>query len=315
MEYISTLGMSRDEWIKLRSTYLGASEYGSVLGLNKYSSPLDIYNIKMGEKVIEDNIRMKFGRDSEDLIADWFMEETGLKVRRENKIRIHPDYPFLATNIDRMIVGSNGNGTGSLQIKTASDLAIKAWEGETNLNYYAQIQGELAVTGWTYAYFAILVVGFAGVQELKIIRYDRDNTFIDEIIPELVSFWQNHVQKNVPPEAINENDLKALYPDSEPEKAIEAAKETLTVYRKLVEVKTSIAKLEKQKKQYEQEIKLAMRDAERLTLDGYNLVVWKTGNPTKRFDAKGFKSDHPSLYENYLKESNGSRRFLVKNPQ
>ena len=39
---ISTKGMSREEWLKLRKTGIGGSDAGAICGLNPYSSPMKV---------------------------------------------------------------------------------------------------------------------------------------------------------------------------------------------------------------------------------------------------------------------------------
>ena len=48
MQKISTLGMSREEWLKERRKSLGGSDMGAVLGLNKYRSPWVVWAEKTG---------------------------------------------------------------------------------------------------------------------------------------------------------------------------------------------------------------------------------------------------------------------------
>lgn len=48
MQKISTLGMSREEWLKERKKSLGGSDMGAVLGLNKYRSPYTVWAEKTG---------------------------------------------------------------------------------------------------------------------------------------------------------------------------------------------------------------------------------------------------------------------------
>ena len=40
---ISTLGMEREEWLRLRKGGIGGSDAGAVCGLNPYSSPMSVY--------------------------------------------------------------------------------------------------------------------------------------------------------------------------------------------------------------------------------------------------------------------------------
>ena len=46
---------SREEWLLLRKTYLGGSDLGAVIGVNKYKTALDVYLEKTSEFVEEVN--------------------------------------------------------------------------------------------------------------------------------------------------------------------------------------------------------------------------------------------------------------------
>ena len=77
---ISTKGMTREEWLKLRRTGIGGSDAGAICGLNPYSSPMTVYRDKTGDYLEdEDNESMRQGRDLEDYVARRFCEETGLR--------------------------------------------------------------------------------------------------------------------------------------------------------------------------------------------------------------------------------------------
>ena len=54
-----------------------------------------------------------------------------------------------------------------------------------------------------------------------------------------------------------------------------------------------------------------MKDNEKATAGEY-VVSWKTSKPRETFDSKRFKSDHPEMYTNYIKQGEPSRRFEVK---
>ena len=68
-------------------------------------------------------------------------------------------------------------------------------------------------------------------------------------------------------------------------------------------------KLEKEKKQIEQEIKVYMEDAEMAVSDLY-CVTWKSVT-ANRVDSKQLKADFPEIYKQVLKQSE-NRRFTVK---
>ena len=46
VNFTSTEGLSREDWLKLRTTGIGGSDAGAILGLNKYSTPLSVYLAK-----------------------------------------------------------------------------------------------------------------------------------------------------------------------------------------------------------------------------------------------------------------------------
>ena len=122
---ISTKGMTREEWLKLRKTGIGGSDAGAICGLNPYSSPVKIYQDKTQEATEEeDNESMRQGRDLEDYVARRFMEETGLKVRRSGQMYRSEEYPFMLANVDRLIVGQDAG----LECKTASAFSADKWK-------------------------------------------------------------------------------------------------------------------------------------------------------------------------------------------
>jgi len=47
-------------------------------------------------------------------------------------------------------------------------------------------------------------------------------------------------------------------------------------------------------------------------VDGTTLVTWKTAKSSKRFSADLFKTAMPDIYEQFVVEQAGSRRFLIK---
>jgi len=46
---VSTLGMSREDWLKYRLNGIGASEVGAVMGLNKYEASITLFQKKIGQ--------------------------------------------------------------------------------------------------------------------------------------------------------------------------------------------------------------------------------------------------------------------------
>ncbi|MCM1128212.1 MAG: YqaJ viral recombinase family protein, partial [Lachnospiraceae bacterium] len=133
---ISTAGITREAWLRMRKKGIGGSDAGAVCGLNPYISPMKVYQDKTSEEITDiDNEPMRQGRDLEEYVAKRFMEETGLKVRRSNKMYQSREHPFMLADVDRLVVGEDAG----LECKTASAYSADKWkDGEIPAHYLIQ---------------------------------------------------------------------------------------------------------------------------------------------------------------------------------
>ena len=70
IKHISTKGMSREEWLKLRKKTIGGSDAAAVVGLSKWASPYSVWADKTGKVPDkEDSEAMRQGRDLEEYVA------------------------------------------------------------------------------------------------------------------------------------------------------------------------------------------------------------------------------------------------------
>ena len=173
---ISTLGMEREAWLQLRKGGIGGSDAGAVCGLNPYRSPMAVYYEKTSDTIdLSDNEAMRQGRELEDYVAQRFMEETGLKVRKSNKMYWSTDYPFMYADVDRLIVGEDAG----LECKTVSPYSADKWEdGAVPLHYLVQCYHYMIVTGKRCWYIAALIFG----QKFLYSKIEWDEIFANQII-------------------------------------------------------------------------------------------------------------------------------------
>jgi len=123
---VKTREMSREEWLRTRKKGIGGSDASVVLGFNPWKSPFELYIEKTSDDIRElDSEAVYWGTVLEDVIAEEFTRRTGKKVRRQNKVFIHPEYDFMIANIDRDVVGEKA----LLECKTTSAFNADAWEG------------------------------------------------------------------------------------------------------------------------------------------------------------------------------------------
>jgi putative phage-type endonuclease len=303
---INTANLSRAEWLKLRQKGIGGSDVAAILGLSKWKTPLQVYYDKTGEVVeSEPNAKMIAGIKLENVIADWFTEQTGFKTYKDNKIRYHAINPVLLANIDRIIINDKGE-RGILEIKTTSDFAFQHWHDEIPEDYYLQILHYLNVLDLQYGYFAILINGW----DFRYYEVKRHQLLIDLFTGQVLDWWDEHIIKGIPPEPVNPEEINTIYPVSVPTQ-IEADLSIISAYKSLKSIREQISGLEKEKEGLELTLKSYMKDNEILTIDSQPVISWKSNNPTAYFNKELFKKENYILFEKYCELKNGNRVFKL----
>ncbi len=303
---ISTKNISRNDWLQMRKTGIGGSDAGAVCGLNPYSSAMNVFYDKTSEELSDfDNEAMRQGRDLEEYVARRFMEQTGKRVYRSNKMYRSTAHPFMLADIDRLISGENAG----LECKTVSPYMADKWIGnEIPPHYMIQCHHYMAVTGKEAWYIAAVILG-QGFLYRKILR---DESLIQNLTSIEEQFWKNHV-------------LTGKMPDPDGSKACD---EVLAQYFKTAasgssipligfdeklkrreELSCLIQKLEREQKQIDQEVKAYMKDCETASSERYR-VSWNQIE-TVRLDTKRIKEELPEIYQKFSSVTQ-SRRFTVK---
>lgn len=255
---LSTVGMSREEWLECRRLGIGGSDAAAILGLNPYNSPYSVWADKVGLlPAKEDTEAMKQGRDLENYVAERFCEATGAKVRRQNEIIQNPEYRYSFANIDRRITGA-GIRAG-LECKTCSPFRIDEFkDGMYPQEYYIQSLHYLAVTGFDVWYIAVLVFG----TEFKIFRIDRKDVQNDivALMKAEYEFWTSYVIPGVAPPAdgtdATTDAINKVYAA-----AVDGSVDLSGMERDFIEIAALTEQqksIEVQKEQHKQNIKIAM---------------------------------------------------------
>lgn len=154
---ISTLGMERIEWLKLRKGGIGGSDAGAVCRTESVCRPWAVYHDKTTDNIENfDNEAMRQGRDLEEYVAQRFTEETGLKVRRSNKMYWSELYPFMYADVDRLL----WQRMPDLECKTVSPYGADKWkDGAIPKHYLIQCFHYMIVTGKKAWYIAAVILG------------------------------------------------------------------------------------------------------------------------------------------------------------
>ena len=302
---ISTVGLSRADWLRARRQGITGTDAGAITGMNPYVSAFQVYQDKLSDDVQEtDNEAMRQGRDLEEYVASRFTEATGFKVHRANAIFQNEEHPIMLADFDRLIVGQKAG----LECKTVSPYSAGKWkDGAIPLHYQMQVQHYLAVSGFDCWYIAAIIFG----REFIIRKIERDEELIQYLIAIEERFWNEHVLAHVMPEPDGSSscseEIAKLYFKSDNAKAVKLMGCNSLLDRRQ-ELTALIDKMEREKAAIEQKIKLEMQDAAYATTEQYR-VSWVSSDTT-RLDAKRLKAEQPTIYTQYSKTTS-SRRFTV----
>ena len=303
---ISTLNLSKEDWLRYRKCGITGTDAGAILGLNPYRSAFQVYHDKISDTIENiDNEAMRQGRDLEDYVAQRFTEATGLKVRRANAIYQSEEHPLLLADFDRLIVGQKAG----LECKTVSPFSADKWaDGKIPAHYMAQVNHYLAVSGFDCWYIAALIFG----KELVIHKITTDKEVLNNLIAKEEHFWKYNVMPEIPPVPTgSEGDtqqINQLYSADDRNKTAD-----LNPIRDLLdkrqELSDQIEQLEQEKASIEQQVKLEMQDAAYGTAPGYK-VSW-VSSESKRVDSQRLTQEQRAFLEGcefkvYLIYPNGS---------
>lgn len=302
---VPTLGLDKTAWLEYRKLGIGGSDAGAVCGMNPYRTAIEVYQDKTSKEIEEfDNEAMRQGREFEDYVARRFTEATGKKVRRANAMYYDENHSFMLADVDRMVVGENAG----LECKTASPYSADKWEdGKIPMHYQLQCYHYMSVCNAEAWYIAVLIYG----KEFKFYRIERDEEIISDLIRIEKNFWENNVMKGVIPNPdgskIADSVIAEYYKQSMPVTIpLTGFDEKLKRRAELMEV---MERMDTEKKQIEQELKMYLGDAEVAENADYR-VSWKAFS-SNRLDEKRLKEERPEIYEEFKKQTT-SRRFMVK---
>ncbi len=298
-------------WLENRKGGIGSSEVATILGLNPYESKHALWLRKTGQAPAkEETFFMKAGHYLEDAVAKFFEDESGytvIKSSADEDIYVHPEYEWARVSPDRTfwLSGTRNDEKGILECKTTQreidpDNIPPYW--------FTQIQYQLGVMGRKKGALAWLSAG--RVFDYREIEFVPD--YFNWIMEEAEKFYVENILGGKEPELTTVEDVLYKYPTSNPGTFVEAADEIAQAVAELKEKKAENSAVEADIAVLEEKIKVAFGEAECLNYQGFTLATWKTAKSSSKFDDKAFKLDNPDLYEKYVKEIPGSRRFLVK---
>lgn len=311
---------TRQEWLTLRENGIGSSEVGTILGLNPFETPYQLWRRKKGiDPAKPQNFAMRAGHYLEDAVSRFYQDETDKEIIKSSAgdwiirsdahhyMQVSPDRTFWIPGRPK-----NGQNKGILECKTTQ---MQVDPDSVPQHWFAQLQYQLGVAELEQGALAWLTMG----REFGYRDFVFDPEFFDYIAEEVTRFWVDNIQGGQEPLLINVDDVLLRNPRHVVGKTVTADAELIENCATLKEIKEELSSLDTRKKELEAAIKMAMGDAEALVSpsDGrtsmpQTLATWKATKGSKKFDEKRFAADMPDTYAKYLYERSGSRMFLLK---
>ncbi|WP_425542672.1 YqaJ viral recombinase family protein [Psychrobacter piscatorii] len=320
---VSTKGLSREDWLAVRKQGVGSSDAAAACGIHPYLSMLELWMIKTGRMTsnidassnngIEGYSPLYWGNTLEPMVAKYYQEHTGNKVRRVNAVLQHadPDKHFMLANLDYAVTGNDE--VQILECKTAGEHGAKLWKHGVPLYVTCQVQHQLAVTGKSAAHICVLLCG----HEAKIYKVERDEQLINSILWHERLFWQ-YVETDTPPTPDHSESaaraLKQLYPKPKPSSKVDLRDDegANKLFDKLLNHRMSIEELEQRHDQIKHQLQTLIKDNE-VAIFNKGAISWKRSKDSIGLDSKAVIKAHPDLLTQFSKTKQGSRRFVVLN--
>ena len=207
------LPRNHEEWLQERKKGLGASDAGTIIGVNRWKTNVELWREKVGMQEpedISDKPYVQYGHDAEPHLRALFaLDHPELKVTYESpyKMIFSDEFPFIFATPDGELEELATGRLGGLEIKTTEIMNSRQWsewDGRIPQQYYAQVCHQFLATGWSFIYLLAQIKWTTKegekrkmIKEYTIERYD----VLDDIIllkKEEPKFWR-HVQTKKEP--------------------------------------------------------------------------------------------------------------------
>jgi putative phage-type endonuclease len=284
-----------------RKKTIGASEIGAIMGLNPYTTPLDIWMVKTGRKPeFEGNDATNRGLLLEPSIAAWFKNKSGYLVESSQIRHFAGEHCSATPDFTYQTDGING----LLECKST---AMRVDADDLPAYWFLQAMFQAGVVGNINE---VTIAYLCGGLNFGAESFAVDQDFCNDLLSFADSWYKRHVLADVAPDVKNVDDIKKLYKQTRG--GIEASQDVKQLLAEMKDLKLEIAVKSSQLEELKSQVMLIMRDAEAIESEGKPLCTWKFSKPTTLFDAVALKEAMPEIYEKFQRQKEPNRVFLLK---
>lgn len=285
---------SKEHWLEMRKQDVTSTEASALFGLSPYLTEFELWHNKRYslDSAFEETERMRWGSRLEPVIAEGIAEDQGWKVE-PFKDYMRDDELKMGSSFDYRIIKEDGK-KGILEIKNVDARVFsQGWivddiESEAPPHIEIQVQHQLGLTGFDFAYIGALVGG----NEVILIRRTPDQKIIEKIKKKVHKFWQS-VYDNEPPAPNFEKDaafIASLYSRAEPGKIIDASEEVKQLASLYKEVAAEEKKIKAKKDEIKANILINIGEAEKVMGDNFSISAGMIGPADVSFTRPGYRN-------------------------
>jgi predicted phage-related endonuclease len=249
---------------------------------------------------------VRMGLVMQPLIGRLAQDKLQMELKDADYSLSHRNEPWMRSHFDFI----SADGFVLVEAKNYAMGSRAKFDSDNNIipaADYAQLVHECSVHGIERIVLAVLFGG----QEFVTFDFQITEAEKEELIKKMAKVW-GHVQAGTLPEPDSIEAAKLIYPHSNDNTVIANSMVEQHCLR-LKQLKDAAKELDTQIDASELVIRNAMGEASALSsLSGDVLATWKTAKASKRFNADMFRQAMPDIYDSFVMESPGSRRFLIK---
>lgn len=264
---------------------------------------------KQGKKELPDLSgveAVQMGHVMQPVIGRLFQDKHKMELKDADYALTHPKHDWFRSHFD--FISADGtvlveakNYNAGVRNKFDAD-AVRIPDPD-----YAQLVHECACHGIDRIFLAVLFGG----QEFVTFEFNISQAEQDDLIQRMAKLWAYCKTDTLPPAETIEQ-TKILFPQSNQD-ALIANQQLEVAVAQLKQYKASIKAMEDQSEALEVAIRNAMGEKGAIqSFTGETLVTWRTSKSSMRFNTDLFKQAMPDIYQQFVVEQPGSRRFLVK---
>ena len=303
--------MLSTEQVIARNAGMFSTDAAPALGLSKYRTPVQVWLEKTGQAQPVDlsgNEAVQMGHVMEPVIARLYADKTGHELRYLGEYTgWHPEYQFMGSHYDYEVTGSHLVECKNFSANRRNEFGEEG-SGDVPMDVLLQCIHEATV----YQTDRVDVSVLFGGQQFCIFPVEVDETAKGKLRALEEEFWSKFVVPMKAPEPRTEEEARALF-RKDLGTALTANTSLYTVVRRLHEIRDSIKGMETLETGLKAEImgKLGGHSV-LMSQEGNILATWKRAKDSQTFDKALFEKENPSIYARYVRITEGSRRFLLK---